>query len=112
MISTIVVVYQYEILEQGPGIHTFDVLETMFASAAVTMLFFGWLTKNEDVHEWGLLLAAGVWASRATLYFLDQGIGSIGVWLSISWLVGALGAYLLEAYDHRWHKHIEEYEGE
>jgi hypothetical protein len=107
MIATIVVVYQYEIIEQGPGPHGFDVIETMFASAAITTLFFGWVLRNDDLHEWGLVLAAGVWAMRGSLYLLDQGVGSIGVWLSMAWLVGAVGSWMLEAYDHRWRFHLE-----
>jgi hypothetical protein len=109
LIATIVVVYQYEIMEQGPGPHGFDVVETMFASFAVCLLFFGWLLKNDAVHEWGLVLAAGVWAARMSLYVLDQGWSSIGVWLSLSWFIGAFGAWMLEAYDHRWHVHIQAY---
>jgi len=107
MLSTIVVVYQYEIIEQGPGPHGFDVAETVFASAAIFGLFFGWLLKNDDLHEWGLILAAGVWAMRMSLYWLDVGPASIGVWLSLSWFIGAVGAWLLEAFDHRWRFHLE-----
>lgn len=105
-IATIVVVYQYEILEEGPGSHTFDVLETMFASSAAALLFFGWVLKSEAVHEWGLLLAAGVWAGRLALYLLEQGPSAIGVYLSLAWFIGAIGAWTLEAYDHRW-QHID-----
>jgi hypothetical protein len=102
MIATIVVVYQYEIIESGPGNHGFDIAETMFASMAISCLFFGWLIRNDDLHEWGLVLASGVWAARMSLYVLEQGFTDIGVWFSLSWMIGAIGAWLLEAYDHRW----------
>jgi hypothetical protein len=79
----------------------------MFASAAATCLLFGWVLKNDDLHEWGLILTAGVWSMRMSLYVFDAGIASIGVWLSLAWIVGAVGSWLLEAYDHRWRFHLE-----
>jgi hypothetical protein len=112
LIATIVVVYQYEVIEQGPGPHGFDVAETMFASAAATCLLFGWVLKSDDLHEWGLVLAAGVWSMRMSLYALGVGLGSIGVWLSLAWVVGAVGAWMLESYDHRWRFHLERVAGE
>lgn len=106
-ISTTVVVYQYEILEQGPGNQGLDVFETVFATTAVVCLFFGWLLRNDDLHEWGLVLAAGVWSMRMSLYFLEQGPGAMGAWLSMAWVIAAVGAWALEAYDHRWRVHIQ-----
>jgi hypothetical protein len=47
-----------------------------------------------------------------SLYALDMGIASIGVWLSMAWVIGAVGAWMLEAYDHRWRFHLERVTGE
>jgi hypothetical protein len=75
-------------------------------TAAVSSIFLtiGWWFRKEWFAEWGLLLATGVWASRAVYAaFAGQGLLVINQWasmlLSIAWAIGAGGAYLLERYD-------------
>ena len=69
------------------------------AGVAAVLLLAGWVTQRDRLAEWGLLLAAGMWASRAVFAALS-GTGWFAVTLSVAWLVGSAGAYLLERYDH------------
>jgi hypothetical protein len=80
----------------GPASHIVGVV----ASLAAALLLVGWVTEADRPAEWGLLLAAGVWVSRATFATL-VGAGWFAVALSSAWAVGAGGAYLLERADHR-----------
>ncbi len=76
------------------------------ALVAATLLTVGWWFRQETAAEWGLLVACGVWVSRAAYAALD-GAGVLvveqwpSVFLSLAWAVGAGGAYLLERADHR-----------
>ena len=106
MMSTMVVGVQYVGLNEGPGSVLADWFTGGFAFVAVFLLFCGWAFKADDVHDWGLLLAGGVWAGRGALYFLEQGPRAIGLWLSLSWVIGIMGAYVLERYDHKWKYHV------
>ena len=105
MWTTFVVGLQYAALQDGPGSVIADWFTGGFAFAAATLLMVGWATKNDTVHDWGLLIAAGVWGARSALYLLEDGPRAIGVWLSLGWFVGIFGAYLLERYDHAWKYH-------
>jgi hypothetical protein len=102
LISTFVVAYQYEILEAGPGTDASDLIETMFAAVTITLLITGWFFNDERLHRAGLAMAAGVWAARSALYAFDFGITHIAVWLSLAWVVGCVGAWILESYDAKW----------
>jgi hypothetical protein len=106
MCTTFVVGIQYVGLQTGPGNAVADWATGGFAFAASLMLFIGWAFRNDDIHDWGLLIAAGVWGSRAALYFLEQGTTALSVYFSLGWFVGIMGAYLLERYDHKWQFHL------
>jgi hypothetical protein len=106
MLSTIVVGVQYVGLGEGPGSVLADGFTGGFAFIGAALLLLGWATMNDDVHDWGLLLCGGVWAGRATLYMLEDGPDAIGFWLSMCWVVGIMGAYALERYDHKWRYHL------
>jgi hypothetical protein len=77
-----------------------------FSLMASVFLSYGWWFRNDTAAEWGLLIACGVWVSRA-FYALIGGEGLLianqwtSFFLSIAWAVGAGGAYLLERYDHQ-----------
>lgn len=71
------------------------------AALACILLVVGWWSRIDRLADEGLLLATGVWAVRASAYWLE-GLGWLGVMLSTAWVVGTLGAWLLESYDHRW----------
>ena len=105
MLTTTVVGIQYVGLQTGPGSAVADWFTGGFAFVAAIMLLIGWLFRQDDIHDWGLLIAAGVWGSRSALYLLEDGPRAIGVWLSLGWFIGIMGAYLLERYDHRWRYH-------
>lgn len=70
--------------------------------AGVSSLFFllGFLLKKWFFLSWGLMLAAAVFASRAALYAMDLGWDSFPLWISVSLLVVAWGAWLLERHRH------------
>ena len=69
------------------------------ALVSASLLFIGWWINKDIFAEWGLLLAAGMWGSRAVFAWLS-GAGWFSTTLSIAWLIGSTGAYLLERYDH------------
>lgn len=75
----------------------------LVAGASTALLFAAWWFRSQKMSEWGLLLATGVWISRAAGVVL---VGAYGTdpgafWLSISWAVAAAGAYLIESFDPR-----------
>lgn len=70
------------------------------AAISCALLFIGWWGDNDWCAEWGLLLASGAWASRATFAILVNKDEWNGILLSFAWLIGASGAYMLERYDH------------
>lgn len=83
----------------------------IIASIASGFLFLGWWVKpnwkldQQWFAEWGLLLALGVWLSRAFYVLISDYSGVLNntaasVILSVAWAVGSGGAYLLERYDH------------
>jgi len=80
-----------------------DVLGVVAVLAAV-LLTVGWWGRSDRAAEWGLLLAAGVWAQRAAAVLLTDtvtfGTVELTAGLSASWAVGAAGAYWLERADH------------
>lgn len=76
-----------------------------FALAAAVLLFIGWWATNDFAAEWGLLIATGVWVTRAVYIALTGDnvyvLGTVAaVVLSLAWAVGSSGAYMLERYDH------------
>lgn len=102
MFTTTVVGIQYLGLHTGPGSAVADWFTGGFAFTATGLLLLGWALKNDDIHDWGLLIAAGVWGSRASLYLLEQGATSLSVYFSFGWFIGIIGAYALERFDHKW----------
>lgn len=102
MFTTIVVGVQYVGLHTGPGNAVADWFTGGFAFTAALMLLIGWAFNKDDLHDWGLLIAAGVWGSRAALYVLESGWDTLSVWFSLGWFMGIMGAYALERFDHKW----------
>ena len=105
MLATFIAGVEFFVADTGPGSGLSEHFSGGFAFAAATLLLVGWATMNDDVHDWGLLLAAGVWGARSTLFMLDSNWTDVGAYLSICWALGAFGAYLLERYDHAWKYH-------
>lgn len=64
----------------------------------VTLILFqlGWWLCYQRLVEWGLLLTAGVFCSRAVLGALTVGFLHPAVWISVGMSVGAAGAWTLE----------------
>jgi hypothetical protein len=101
MFTTLVVGIQYVGLHAGPGSAVASWGTGGFAFASAFLLFLGWAFKHDDMHDWGLLIAAGVWGSRAVLFWLETGPSTLSVYFSLGWFVGIMGAYGLERYDHK-----------
>ena len=72
------------------------------AGVAAIVLFAGWVLRRPGLTEWGLLLAAGAWTSRAMFAFLTSSDPWPTMLLSSAWAVGAAGAYIMERRDHKW----------
>jgi hypothetical protein len=70
------------------------------ACISAILLVFGWWFNNDWAAEWGLLLSAGCWGSRAMFALLTAENPIASSLLSFAWIVGASGAYILERYDH------------
>lgn len=75
------------------------------AVVASMLLFISWWVRSDRAAEWGLLLACGVWTYRAILYMEEGEAGRLPAWvngfgLSVAWMIGTGGAWLLERYDH------------
>jgi hypothetical protein len=86
-------------------LHASSIILGLFALLASISLTVGWWYRSDWFAEWGLLLAVGVWTSRAVYIGLtNDGLFVLGttaaVVLSLAWSIGAGGAYLLERYDH------------
>lgn len=96
-----------EILAVTPlGRSAWGVLLEVAAIGSAVLLTWGWWARNDKAAEWGLSLVAAVWAARSTLVLLT-GTSTFGtVWLtaglSLAWVVGAAGAWVLERADHDW----------
>jgi hypothetical protein len=102
MLAMFVVAVEYNILGKGPGFVFSDYFAGGFALSAGILLFLGWLTKNDPMSRWGLILAAGVMAARAFLGFADPefGFGSVTSWLSLCWFIAAVGTWALESMEN------------
>lgn len=76
-------------------------------SIVTIIMVVAWVIKSDKLSEWGLLLATGVWTYRATVYLLAGEQGHIAQWfnafgLSIAWIMGCGGAWLLERYERHY----------
>jgi hypothetical protein len=86
---------------EGAAAHTLATA-AVFSAIALTV---GWWFRSDNWAEWGLLFAVGVWISRAVYVIISESEGLLNnpilsSLLSLSWAIGAGGAYLLERYDH------------
>ena len=68
------------------------------ALLAVLSLWAGWWLRLLGLLEVGLLLSVGVWMSRGSLVWIDEGPTANTVWFSFAWVVASGGAYLLERF--------------
>lgn len=88
------------VLHHGPG----DSLDMFWPGTAVglqavlatVLLWAGFWCKSDRMMQWGLLLTAGAWASRAFFIFRDSGPSDQSVQLSACWVFIAVGSYVLE----------------
>ena len=106
MIATSVVgVTNLQSDEETVLLHASSKILALFALTSAIFLIVGWWFSKETVAEWGLLLAVGVWVTRAVyIGITNDGLLVLGttaaVLLSLAWAIGAGGAYILERYDH------------
>jgi hypothetical protein len=102
MLSTFTIFYTNVILNSdvAGGSYVGDVVGWV-AGFTSLLLLLGWVHKSQRVAEFGLLMATGVWVSRALVVWMTEGIDYYGLWLSIGWVMAAGGAYALEAWDDR-----------
>jgi hypothetical protein len=102
MLAMFVVAIEYNIFQSGPGHVISDWFSGGFAMTAGLLLGLGWITKNDAMARWGLVLAAAVMAARAFMGFADEdfGFGSATTWLSLCWFIAAVGTWALESYDY------------
>ena len=71
------------------------------AGAAAVALTAGWWARDQRMAEVGLLLAAGVYITRAMFILATVGITAQGVYLSLGGAFIAAGSYVLEVRDPR-----------
>ena len=120
MIATVVIGYQLLVTSKHDNPEAFCACGTAshvlgsLSLIASLFLFLGWFVKPEWRRknfsplwfaEWGLLLAVGVWLTRAVYVLISDDESGLlrnpyaSALLSIAWAIGAGGAYLLERYD-------------
>jgi hypothetical protein len=74
-----------------------------------SFLLIGWIFQKYWFSEWGLLISAGAWTENA-VYVALRGdtvtalTPAAAVFISLAWVIGALGAYVLERYDRFLHE--------
>jgi len=102
MLAMFVVAIEYNVFQAGPGHVISDWFSGGFAMTSGFLLFFGWLSKNDAMARWGLILAAGVMAARAFMGFADEkyGLGVATTWLSLCWFIAAVGTWALESMEN------------
>lgn len=83
------------------GMSFYGMVVGVTALTAVCLLWAGWWDSSDRLMRAGLFLSVGVFSARAALLFLDLGVGKVSGWLSLSIVVMAGGAWLLERTDHR-----------
>ena len=71
----------------------------VFAAVSVTLLFYGFWARSEATMRWGLLLTTGVWAAVGTVLILDIGFFTPSALLAVCWMIGSIGAWMLEHQD-------------
>lgn len=73
----------------------------IIAGGTATLFLSAWVFNNRSLLEIGLLFAAGVWMTRATFDLFVNGYTEFGIYLSLCWVIGAAGSYLMERRDWR-----------
>lgn len=64
------------------------------------MMLLGWLKSSQRMAEISLVIAAGVWVSRAAIVLMTDYLADpVAFWLSLCWGLAAGGAFLLESMD-------------
>lgn len=66
------------------------------AALCVVLLWWAYWAKNDLLMRWGLLGATGVFSARAAFLLFDRGWEFTPMWISVSIMTMAGGAWLLE----------------
>lgn len=69
------------------------------AGASAVLLFGGWWAKSQVLAETGMLIASGVWISRAVFIGMLEEWYSYSFFFSVAWAMASVGSYLLESFD-------------
>ena len=102
MLATLAVGIQFQVQVEAPGEELHQNIMFGLAIVGVSLLFAGWVTIRDWVHDYGLLIVSGVWMGRTALYVMQDDWEQIGLYLSACWAVSAVGAWMIERYDHKW----------
>ncbi len=70
------------------------------ALTATILLIAGWWSRSEKLFQWGLLISAAMFATRAAFLFMDLGWRHVPGWVSVGWVIASGGAWLLERTAH------------
>lgn len=93
---TMAVIIVINVLDRGvAGAALWGDFLAVAAGGAMAALSLGWWARSQRLAEWGLLLATGVWFTRAMFGLLTDTAGYAWA-MSLSWTVALGGAYLLE----------------
>jgi hypothetical protein len=94
---TMVIVAQSNLRGADRGTeYPLSIILGVLAIAAAVTLAVGWIGKRQRIAEVGLLLVVGVYAARAAFIQMVSPFDQ-AVWFSLSTVVIAGGAYILEA---------------
>lgn len=106
MLATFTIALQFYLLPEAPGEGWSQHVMGTLGMLGVLGLFFGWALKSDPVHDFGLLFVSGVWVGRTFLFGAQNDWLYVGTYLSACWAIAAIGAWLLERYDHKWQHEV------
>lgn len=97
-IGTAVLAWQYLGPDEGVpgGSSAWSELVGLAAALTSAVMVVAWWGRAERLAVLGLLLAAGVWVARTTLWGMTLGWVTPSVGFGLAWVVGIVGSYLLE----------------
>ena len=74
----------------------FSVVVSLFAVVGVAAFCVAWWVNSSRLIQVGMLLTVGLFGFRAAYSGISFGWADQEVWLSVSWMIAAGGAFLLE----------------